>query len=534
MHQMDEIFIFHVDVNSAFLSWSALEQLKKDPASVDLRTVPSAVGGDRKTRHGIITAKSIPAKKYGVETGEPVVKALSKCPNLILVPSDREAYKRYSKAFIGILRDFSDCVQQVSVDEAYMDMTEAVRRQAERQAMNDMDKTGKDGNGWSADRGTQVVRERSADPAGQFADPDNRHLRKAACELADRIRERVRDELHFTVNVGIAHNKLLAKTASDFSKPDRTHTLWPEEISGKFWTLPIGELHGCGQATAQRLTGIGLKTIGDTARMDPSILRGILGEKSGNYIYESCNGWGSNHVKAQRDEVKGYSNETTTPYDIVADNFDEAALPLLHHLADKVAARMEKDHVYANTIGVTIKTNTFARRSRQTTLSASTNSAPKLRDVAEGLLRELLFGEKGIFAQGLGVRLIGVSATHLDDGSCRQMSLEDFLTKPTEISEKAIVSGSEHEIDAVIEAVAEDEAGIQRKAVLNGETGALIHNVLEACAKKDAQPEKAMAGNARARRLEDMMKSIRGRYGEASVSQGWSSISEAADPEENT
>ena len=118
--------IFHVDVNSAFLSWSALKQLEEDPNAVDLRTIPSAVGGDVKTRHGVITAKSIPAKKYGVQTGEPVVKALQKCPNLVLVKSDFETYRKYSHALIEILSRYTPIIQQVSIDEAYLDVTDRI------------------------------------------------------------------------------------------------------------------------------------------------------------------------------------------------------------------------------------------------------------------------------------------------------------------------------------------------------------------------------------------------------------------------
>ena len=176
--------IFHVDVNSAFLSWSALKKLRDEPGSVDLRTIPSAVGGDVKTRHGIITAKSIPAKKYGIQTAEPVVKALQKCPQLVLVPPDFQTYREYSQALMNILAQYSPLLQQVSIDEAYLDMSDRI-------APGD---------------------------------------REAAKMWAMRIREQVKRELGFTVNVGISTNKLLAKMASDFEKPDRTHTLYPDEV----------------------------------------------------------------------------------------------------------------------------------------------------------------------------------------------------------------------------------------------------------------------------------------------------------------
>ena len=197
--------IFHIDVNSAFLSWSAVKQLKENPDAVDLRTIPSAVGGDVTTRHGIITAKSIPAKKYGVQTGEPVVKALQKCPELVLVRSDFATYRAYSAAFIEILRSYSEILEQVSIDEAYLDVTELIE----------------DSDGLTAEK------------------------------LAGMIRKEICEKLGFTVNVGISVNKFLAKMASDFAKPDRTHTLYPEEIREKLWPLPIRDLHGCGASTAR-------------------------------------------------------------------------------------------------------------------------------------------------------------------------------------------------------------------------------------------------------------------------------------------
>lgn len=496
----EERYIFHVDVNSAFLSWSALEQLKKDPGSVDLRTVPSAVGGDRKTRHGIITAKSIPAKKYGVETGEPVVKALAKCPGLILVPSDREAYKRYSKAFIAILHDFSSKVEQVSIDEAYMDVGESI---------------------------DQVLNQ------GKYAGNE----REAAFYLAGEIRRRVREELGFTVNVGMAYNKLLAKTASDFVKPDRTHSLWTEEIPAKFWPMPIGQLHGCGQATAQRLGTIGLNTIGETAHMDPAILRSVLGEKAGDYIYESCNGWGSTQVRTEREEVKGYSNETTTPYDINEENFEAAAIPLLEHLADKVAARMVKDGVYANTIGVVVKTDSFARRSRQMTLNTSTNQAGMIREYAGKLLRELLFGEKGLFAGGDQVRLIGVSATNLDDGNFRQMSLEDLfqireMTAHESIT-KEIISEKRPTDESKIKQAAQKSNEEKRGKTFckKGQSKTQKKESTEASSRKDERKDPAgdPAESDKSEKLQKMMRAIRGRYGDEAVSQGWGVKTEDTD-----
>ena len=377
-----ERIIFHVDVNSAFLSWSAVKRLKDDPKAVDLRTIPSAVGGDVETRHGIITAKSIPAKRFGIVTGEPVVKALQKCPGLVLVSSDWEAYREYSNAFIWILLEYSELVQQASIDEAYVDMTEAI--------------------------GTE-------------------DRRSAALALAASIREEIRTRLGFTVNVGISSNKLLAKMASDFQKPDRTHTLWPEEVPAKMWPLPIGDLYGCGGKTASRLAGIGITTIGDAAGADPAMLQSFLGEKSGAYITAASRGIGSDRVHTEHEDARSYSNETTTPEDITLQSYDRLTPPLLHHLSGKVAGRMKRDGVYGSTVTVSVKTNDFRRRSRQKKLDAATNDAAVIERHARELLRGLLYERDGIFDRGAGVRLIGVGMSSLDHGEYRQLSLEDFL-----------------------------------------------------------------------------------------------------------
>lgn len=388
-----ERIIFHVDVNSAFLSWSAVKRLKDDPGAVDLRTIPSAVGGDVETRHGIITAKSIPAKRYGIVTGEPVVKALQKCPGLVLVSSDWEAYRDYSHAFIRILLEYSELVQQASIDEAYVDVTEAVE-EAARQSQTD---AGGDG------------------------------VAAAALTLAASIREEIRTQLGFTVNVGISSNKLLAKMASDFQKPDRTHTLWPEEVPAKMWPLPIGDLYGCGGKTASRLAGIGITTIGDAAGADPSMLQSFLGEKSGAYITAASRGIGSDRVHTEHEDARSYSNETTTAEDITLQSYDRLTPPLLHHLSEKVAGRMQRDGIYGGTVTVSVKTNDFHRRSRQKKLDSPTNDAAVIERQAGELLRGLLYERGGIFDRGAGVRLIGVGMSSLDHGEYRQLSLEDFL-----------------------------------------------------------------------------------------------------------
>ncbi len=374
--------IFHIDVNSAFLSWSAVKRLRDEPGSVDLRTIPSVVGGDVKTRHGIVTAKSIPAKKYGIQTAEPISSALQKCPNLVIVPSDFQTYREYSHDFIEILRQYSDILEQVSIDEAYLDVTHL----------------------------------KDDYPSGEF--PLN---------VAAQIRSEIWNDLGFTVNVGVSHNKLLAKMASDFTKPDRTHTLYPDEVREKMWPLDIGDLYGCGKKTAERLKSVGIKTIGDAATFDEQLLISILGEKSGEYIHRSANGIGSDIVCPLRDEPKSYSNETTTKNDITIDNYISDLPPVVKRLSDKVSMRLKKDGVFGQVVSAQIKTSDFKRFSRQMKLDQSTNDGAVIYENAMTLLGNLLTGENGLFDRGIKLRLVGVGVDHLDRGEYRQENLFDWM-----------------------------------------------------------------------------------------------------------
>ena len=373
--------IFHVDVNSAFLSWSALKHLAENPGSVDLRTIPSAVGGDVRTRHGIITAKSIPAKKYGIRTGEPVVKALQKCPNLVLVPPDFETYRKYSHALMRILSEFSQVLQQVSIDEAFLDMTESIPPE---------------------DRARALI-------------------------AAQEIRDRVRTELGFTVNVGISSNKLLAKMASDFQKPDRTHTLYPEEVPQKMWPLPIGELYGCGKQTAQKLNLVGINTIGDAAAADPALIQSLLGQKSGSYILAGA-------------------NERTLAEDVGRDNFQTNGVPVIKELAQKVAARMQKSGLIGQTVTLQVKSSEFQRYSRQMALPEPTDRAGQIESAALDLAERLLTGPEGLFAEGMSIRLIGVGVSRIAEKQVRrlhQMDIFEWVSSNQEEEETAKRAGEE-------------------------------------------------------------------------------------------
>ena len=371
---MDKL-IFHVDVNSAFLSWTAVKKLKDEPESVDLRTIPSAIGGDVSKRHGVITACSIPAKKQGVRTGEPVMRALEKCPELQLFPSDFKAYREYSAKFIDILKKYALAVEQVSIDEAYLDMT-----------------------------GTDK-----------------------SVSMAEKIKAEIYEALGFTVNIGISTVKLLAKMASDFEKPYKVHTLFPKEIKEKMWKLPIEKLHGCGYRTSEKLRNIGVKTIGDAAALDKKLLCSLLGEKSGEYIHESSNGRGSDIVSGEREAAKSYSNETTLPTDIRVSTYDKEMPVVIKWLAESVSKRLKKDEAEGYTISVSAKTSRFKRRSKQTTLVEPTDNAKEIEKVSISLMKELCFGERGLFEGDDGIRLVGVGVSHLAENECKQMDIFSYM-----------------------------------------------------------------------------------------------------------
>lgn len=357
-----ERLIFHVDVNSAFLSWEAARRVKE--GLPDLREIPSCIGGDPKSRRGIVVAKSIPAKKYGVTTGEPVSMALRKCPELVCVPGDFTLFETCSRAFKKICASYAPVMESFSIDEVFLDMS-----------------------------GTQKI----------YPDPV-----KLACEIKDRIRE----ELGFTVNIGIGTNKLLAKMASDFEKPDKVHTLFPAEIPTKMWPLPVRDLLFLGKASEQKLIKAGIKTIGEMARYPETEIQRLLGEKTGHQLYEYANGRDDSPVRGEREEAKGYSAETTTEEDIVT---YEQAFSLLLAQCDVVAARMRKDGKKCSCVSVTYRMLDFRTRSHQKKLGNPTDVTEEIFVQVKNLLYECW--------QCQPLRLIGVALTDLTSDDFRQMSL---------------------------------------------------------------------------------------------------------------
>jgi len=371
---MAKQIIFHIDVNSAFLSWEAVYRMRELGETEDLRLVPSIVGGDRERRHGVVLAKSTPAKKYGIVTGEPIAHALQKCPELVIVPGRHEMYERYSAAFMRILSEYSPIVEQYSIDEAFVDMT-----------------------------GMEQL----------FGPP---------VECAHRIKDRIRDELGFTVNVGISTNKLLAKMASDFKKPDLVHTLFPEEIEEKMWPLPVGELFFVGKATAARLHTLGIRTIGDLAKSDREMLHMHL-KSTGDMIWNFANGI-DDGLSGKRTEARGYSNETTTGHDVTD---EKEAKEILLSLVEQVAGRIRADGKKAEVVSVGIKDSFFVSSSHQCVVQNPTSVTTELYAYAIKLLDELWDGRP--------IRLLNFAVSRVGEESSRQLSF--FDTMDYEKQEKA-------------------------------------------------------------------------------------------------
>ena len=221
------------------------------------------------------------------------------------------------------------------------------------------------------------------------------------------LKDRIKNELGFTVNVGIGRNKLCAKMASDFEKPDKVHTLFPEEIPEKMWQLPVGDLLFIGNSTAQKLNEIGIKTIGDLAQANPVYLTDQLGNKMGTQAYRYANGLDDSPVNEQPDDPKGYSNEVTLEDDVIS--VDQANRILLA-LADSVTSHMRKDGVKAYCVAVKIRYLDFRTRSHQRKLSEPTDVSGEVYEVAKELLKELWKDRRPL-------RLMGIALTDVSDGS---------------------------------------------------------------------------------------------------------------------
>jgi len=358
--------IFHIDVNSAFLSWTAVEELKNG-SDRDLRIIPSIIGGDQQSRRGVVLAKSIPAKKYKIQTGETVANALRKCPDLVMAPPDHKMYKVYSNRLMEFLKTYTPDIEQISIDECFMDFTGIAK---------------------------------------QYISP---------VEAAMEIKNKIKEMFGFTVNVGISDKKLLAKMASDFEKPDKVHTLFTEEIQAKMWPLPVGELYMAGKSTVKTLQKLEIKTIGDLATTDIKIVELHL-KSHGKKLWELANGIDDSVVETEQAEAKGIGNSTTLPKDLET---EAEAKEVLYKLAESVGARLRRARQKAGMVSVEIKYYNFETCSHQKQLMKSSNSDQIIYNTAVELFRELWNKEP--------VRLLGIRTSKLSEESePEQLTLFDL------------------------------------------------------------------------------------------------------------
>ena len=361
--------IFHIDVNSAYLSWTAVKRLQ-DGEAVDIRTIPAAVGGDENSRHGVVLAKSIPAQKFGVKTGESLFEARQKCPNLKVVPAEHEYYSMMSKKLFDLLNDYSPLVEKFSIDEGFLDYT-----------------------------GLE----------GLYGEP-----MKAAFEL----KERIKREFGFTVNIGVAPNKILAKMAGELKKPDLVHSLFHHELESKLWPLPIRELFMVGKSSERVLVNHGIDTIGKLAGCDQETVIKLL-KSHGHTLWKYANGIDNSPVvPSGTTAAKSFSHSTTLSRD--AESLDDAN-PVIHRLVQSACMRMRSENYQCSTVSVTIKYADFTLFSRQTKVKTPTDDT----DYIYKLLKDLY----AALWNGRPVRLIGVSLNDLSEKDDSQMTIFDAINQ---------------------------------------------------------------------------------------------------------
>lgn len=353
--------ILHVDVNNAFLSWTAVDMLKKG-SKIDIREIPAVIGGDESRRAGIVLAKSPKAKIFGISTGETLYQARMKCPGLQVYPMNYKLYKESSNRLYQLLLQYTDKIERFSVDECFLDMTNCL-------------------------------------------------LGDTLLNKAYEINKRVKNELGFTVNVGVAHNKLLAKMASDFTKPDRVHTLFEEEIPSKMWPLPVSELFMLGRRTIPKLYNMRIKTIGQLAKTDKQLMIKKFG-KHGLMMWEYANGIDNSEVQYQYEKPKGVGNSTTLPMDV---NDISKLEEILLALTEQVTYRLRRYNLLANVVNVQLRTKDFEDKSHQRKLPEATSNTKDIYAEAKELLHEM-------YIEGTAIRLIGMRVDNLVEKDEVQLS----------------------------------------------------------------------------------------------------------------
>lgn len=361
---MAERIIFHIDVNNAFLSWTAV-QLLEEGYNIDIRTIPAIIAGDESKRHGIVLAKSPIAKKYGIVTAETIYQAKMKCPNLKIFSPNHEIYQRKSKQLMNYLKTFTPIMEQFSIDECFLDMT-----------------------------GTKYLY--------------TNHL-----ELAYKIKDEIKEKFGFTVNVGIGNNKLCAKMASDFEKPDKVHTLLKSEIKEKLWPLPVNDLFMCGKKTSIELNKMNIYTIKDLAEYDFQKLEKKF-KSQAKYLKQAAWGIDESKVEERKDKRQSISTTRTLPHD---EENKEKLKEVLFVQTEDVCRQLREQNLYASTIAIIYKDKYFKSTTVQEQLENATDNTKEILKKINSLF------EKSY--NNMPVRLIGVRLANLTKFKNTQVSIFD-------------------------------------------------------------------------------------------------------------
>lgn len=319
---MKERIVIHVDVNNAFLSWTAIDMLKNNPNTIDIRNTYAVIGGNEKERKGIVLAKSTLAKAKGITTGESLFTARKKCPKLKVYQGNYKTYKQYSDLMYNYLLTYSPDIERYSIDECFIEYTNSQKL---------------------------------------FGDP---------IKLAYKIKNDIKNNFGFTVNVGIGNNKLQAKMASDFTKPDKVHTLFNHEIKDKIWPLDVSELFMIGKSTTKKLKELNINTIKDLATSDLSLLTKHF-KSFAKTMYEYANGIDYSQVESEKDDLKSVSSSTVLLYNTDDINYINQTLK---NLAMQTGKRLRENNLYASNVNIWIKYKNFEKYSKQEKYNISFNN----------------------------------------------------------------------------------------------------------------------------------------------------------------
>ena len=361
---MDRI-ILHIDVNSAFLSWSAIKLLKEG-FNKDIRNEISVIAGDPNKRHGVIVAASIPAKKIGIKPPINLFEARKKNRDLIVVKPDYQFYKKCSENMINFLKRLFPEIQQYSIDECFIDYTTMKKIY-----------------------GDEV---------------------KFAYKLKNEIYKR----FGFTVNIGIGNNKLSAKMASDFEKPNKVHTLYKYEFKNKVWNKDISELFMAGKSSCKKLRELNINTIGELANSDYDMLIRNL-KSQGKLLYEYANCIDESRVEPDMyEERKGIGLSRTLEYD---SNDKELIFSYLYDFSKEISKKLRDKKVYANTIIITIRNNEFKTINHQGKCINAVNLTDDIFEKAKQLFLNIWDKEP--------IRLIGLRVTDFTSTNSIQLSIFD-------------------------------------------------------------------------------------------------------------